>query len=143
LKHECCERARNARKPFPSFVPFVAFVIQTPSLPTPSKLETSPLGKPAPDQLHLEAVTSVGRFDQLTPGEQVEGAVQFNGEAAAQGFPADHSPFPLCRQEAQQGQPGGVYLVLLDVSEEEAAVSTEDPSMRIRVGETKGTQPPA
>jgi hypothetical protein len=42
-----------------------------------SKLVTLPLGKPAPDQLHLEAVASVGRFDQLTPGEQVEGVIQF------------------------------------------------------------------
>jgi hypothetical protein len=43
-------------------------------------------GKPAPDQLHLEAVASVGRFDQLTPGEQVEGAVQFIA-----GYPTGYS----------------------------------------------------
>jgi hypothetical protein len=97
-----------------------------------------PLCKPAPDQLHLEAVAFVSRFDQLASGEQVEGVVQFIGEVAGQGFPADYSPFPLCRQETQQGQPSGVYLILLDVGEEEAAVSTEGPSMGIQMGKTKG-----
>jgi hypothetical protein len=80
-------------------------------------LETLSLRKPAPDQPHLEAVAFVSRFDQLTPGEQIEGAVQFSGELAGQSFPADHSPFSLRRQEVQQGQPGDVHLVLLDTGE--------------------------
>jgi hypothetical protein len=71
LKHEGRERKRNARKAFAPFVPFRGFRDSNPlcSQFAPT-LETLSLGKPAPDQFHLEAVASVGRFDQLAPGEQ-------------------------------------------------------------------------
>jgi len=58
-------------------------------------------GEPAPDQLHLEAVSSIGWFNELTPQEQVKGEVQIIGELVAQVLPADYCPFPLRSQEAQ------------------------------------------
>jgi hypothetical protein len=55
----------------------------------------------APDQLHLEAVTSLHRFDQFTPDEQRQDLVQRLGALTGQGFPVNHSPFALHSQAAR------------------------------------------